>query len=131
MSILIKGVDMPKQTEVQTDKGTLKLWTIRNWKVGQDVQFGAAKIPCDLSFNHDGTIHLSVLGRNYSLTEVSTPHGDLIDKDLLLKEYEPDPEEEQRMKEESLENYILMTKIVDIVTKNINEMPVIIEAEKQ
>nr|WP_316621097.1 hypothetical protein [uncultured Ruminococcus sp.] len=81
MSLLIKGMDMPKQTEVQTDKGTLKLWTIRNWKVGQDVQFGAAKIPCDLSFNHDGTIHLSVLGRKYSLTEVSTPHGRLIDAD--------------------------------------------------
>lgn len=84
MSVLIKGMDMPKQTEVQTDKGTLKLWTIRNWKVGQDVQFGAAKIPCDLSFNHDGTIHLSVLGRKYSLTDVPTPHGDLIDRDHLL-----------------------------------------------
>lgn len=84
MNVLIKGMDMPKQTEVQTDKGTLKLWTIRNWKVGQDEQFGAAKIPCDLSFNHDGTIHLSVLGRNYSLSEIPTPHGDLIDRDHLL-----------------------------------------------
>lgn len=83
MSLLIKGMDMPKQTEVQTDKGTLKLWTIRNWKVGQDVQFGAAKIPCDLSFNHDGTIHLSVLGRKYSLTDVPAPHGRLIDADAL------------------------------------------------
>lgn len=83
MSIQIKGMDMPKQTEVQTDKGTLKLWTIRNWKVGQDVQFGAAKIPCDLSFNHDGTIHLSVLGRKYSLTDVPSPHGRLIDADKL------------------------------------------------
>lgn len=35
------------------------------------------------------------------------------------------------MREESLKNYILMTKIVDIVTKNINEMPTIIEAEEQ
>lgn len=85
MSLMIKGMDMPKQTEVQTDKGTLKLWTIRNWKVGQDVQFGAAKIPCDLSFNHDGTIHLSVLGRKYSLTEVPTPHGRLIDEHKALR----------------------------------------------
>ncbi len=84
MSLLINGMDMPKQTEVQTDKGTLKLWTIRNWKVGQDVQFGAAKIPFDLSFNHDGTIHLSVLGRNYSLSEIPTPHGRLIDADRLI-----------------------------------------------
>lgn len=84
--LIIKGMEMPKQTEVQTDKGTLKLWTIRNWKVGQDVQFGAAKIPCDLSFNHDGTIHLSVLGRKYSLTDVPTPHGDLIDRDRVLYE---------------------------------------------
>lgn len=86
MSILINEMDMPKQTEVQTDKGTLKLWTIRNWKVGQDVQFGAAKIPCDLSFNHDGTIHLSVLGRKYSLTDVPAPHGDLIDRDDVIEE---------------------------------------------
>lgn len=35
MSLLIKGMDMPKQTDAQTDKGMLKLWTIRNWKVGQ------------------------------------------------------------------------------------------------
>lgn len=83
MSLLIKGMYMPKQTEVQTDKGILKLWTIRNWKVGQDLQFGAAKIPCDLSFNHDGTIHLSVLGRKYSLTDVPAPHGRLIDADKL------------------------------------------------
>ena len=75
MSLLIKDMDMPKQTEVQTDKGMLKLWTIRNWKVGQDVQFGAAEIPCDLSFNHDGTIHLSVLGRKYPIVEVPTPHA--------------------------------------------------------
>lgn len=85
MSLLIKGMYMPKQTEVQTDKGILKLWTIRNWKVGQDSQFGAAKIPCDLSFNHDGTIHLSVLGRKYSLTDVLAPHGRLIDADSLIE----------------------------------------------
>ena len=70
MSLLIEGMYMPKQTEVQTDKGILKLWTIRNWKVGQDSQFGTAKIPCDLSFNHDGTIHLSLLGKKYTLTDL-------------------------------------------------------------
>ena len=84
MNLIIKGMEMPKQTEVQTDKGTKKLWTIRNWKVSQDEQFGAAEIPCYLSFNHDGTIHLSVLGRKYSLTDVPTPHGRLIDADRLI-----------------------------------------------
>lgn len=86
MSLLINGMEMPKQMEVQTDKGKLKLWTIRNHKVGQDVEFGAAAIPCDLIFNHDGTIHLSALGRRYTLTDVPTPHGDLIDRDDLLYE---------------------------------------------
>lgn len=83
MSILINGMEMPKQMEVQTDKGKLKLWTIRNHKVGQDIQFGAAAIPCDLNFNHDGTIQLSALGRRYTLTDVPTPHGRLIDADKL------------------------------------------------
>ena len=62
--------------------------------------------------------------------EVPTPHGDLIDKDLLLKEYEPDPEDDQKMKEESLNNYVLMTKIVDLVKESINKMPIVIKAEE-
>lgn len=123
MSLLIKGMDMPKQTEVQTDKGTLKLWTIRNWKVGQDVQFGAAKIPCDLSFNHDGTIHLSVLGRKYSLTEVSTPHGRLIDADRLYETIE----QMEGFGTIDNENDVVLSA-VEVLTA-IDEAPTIIKAE--
>ena len=125
MSLMIKGMDMPKQTEVQTDKGALKLWTIRNWKVGQDVQFGAAKIPCDLSFNHDGTIHLSVLGRKYSLTDVPAPHSRLIDADKLMKVIEEN-------------DYTLSSRLNTIdrgmftigIKQAIDESPTIIEAEE-
>ena len=117
MSILINGMEMPKQTEVQTDKGTLKLWTIRNWKVGQDIEFGAAEIPCDLSFNHDGTIHLSVLGRKYSLTDVPAPHGELIDRDVLLRDH---VHKDDMMA--YCDNFVYETAIED--------MPTIIKAEE-
>ena len=112
MSILINGMEMPKQ--IKEDERVL--WNIRNEKVGQDEQFGAAEIPCSLIFNHDGTIHLSALGRRYTLTDVPTPHGDLIDKDVLLREH---VHEDDMMA--YCDNFVYETAIED--------MPTIIKAE--
>lgn len=125
MSLMIKGMEMPKQTEVQTDKGTLKLWTIRNWEVGQDVQFGAAKIPCDLSFNHDGTIHLSVLGRKYSLTDVPAPHGRLIDADAHIQSLK-----ENQCGERCRKNHDCVNCGIGMYIRIVENEPTILEAEE-
>ena len=114
-SILIKGMDMPKSCADcffrQAAPNSL------------DVYF------CYADKNNRYAVH-DKRPLFCPLVEVPTPHGDLIDKDLLLKVYEPDPEDDQKMKEESLKNYVLMTKIVDLVTESINKMPIVIKVEE-
>lgn len=117
MSILINGMEMPKQ--IKEDERVL--WNIRNETVGQDEQFGAAQIPCDLIFNHDGTIHLSVLGRRYTLTNVPTPHGDLIDRDELASKLIPVKDAQSGIAQTFMEWLIALIK---------EKPPTIIEAEE-
>lgn len=113
MSILINGMEMPKQ--IKEDERDV--WNIRNEKVGIDIQFIEGELPCTLIFKHDGTIHLSALGRRYTLTNVPTPHGDLIDKDVLLREH---VHEDDMMA--YCDNFVYETAIED--------MPTIIKAEE-
>ena len=70
MSLLIKGLDMPK-----LDENEEHLW-VPGWiEVGKD---GKA-IFCTGTHFDPNTIH------SYAVEEVSTPHGRLIDADELLR----------------------------------------------
>lgn len=80
MSLIIQGMKMPKQSKVKTTIGKLKLWTIRNERVNKDEQFGAGGVPCVLWFEHDGTVTIDILGKKYSVVDVPSLHGDLIDR---------------------------------------------------
>lgn len=64
------------------------------------------------------------------LIEIPIPHGDLIDREVLLNEYKADPKEEKAMMNENLAAYLMMDEIVEKVVENIKSIPTIIEAEQ-
>lgn len=122
MSLLIKGMDMPKHAIKNGTDDTLYRSCVI---VHPD---GTAELILDSTFADMFGFEHNL--NRFPLFEIPTPHGDLIDKDVLLKEYESNPEDDQKMKNISLKCYNLMTDIVGIVTENINEMPIIIKAEE-
>ena len=121
-SILIKGMDMPKHAIKNGTDDTLYRSCVI---VHPD---GTAELILDSTFADMFGFEHNL--NRFPLVEIPTPHGDLIDKDVLLKEYESNPEDDQKMKNISLKCYNLMTDIVGMVTENINEMPTIIEAKE-
>lgn len=110
MSLLITGVDMPKNGRItielaSEETGTNIIARITDDKTGKLIE-------------HKGAV------------VIHTPHGDLIDRSELLNQYKPDPEEEHLMKTENPIAYQLMDKIADKVTESINSVKAIIEAEE-
>ncbi|WP_316607813.1 hypothetical protein [uncultured Ruminococcus sp.] len=122
MSILIKGMEMPKHAIKNGTDDTLYRSCVI---VHPD---GTAELILDSTFADMFGFEHNL--NRFPLVEIPSPHGDLIDKDVLLKEYESNPEDDQKMKNINLECYNLMTDIVGMVTENINEMPIIIGAEE-
>ena len=120
MSLYIKGLDMPEQIITQTEKGDLKLWSIRDERYKEDKLFGAAGVPCTLWFNHDGTVVFDLLGVKYSVVEVPTPHGRLIDADDYISDVD---------RVTYVDNYDY-DSIHELVHDRVDAVETIIEAEK-
>lgn len=64
MSVLIKGMDMPKYK-------------------GEHKDFD--RYGCFLTVYKNGEVELHVFENNYTVEEIPTPHGDLIDKEPIKK----------------------------------------------
>ena len=120
--LIIKGMEMPKHAIKNGTDDTLYRSCVI---VHPD---GTAELILDSTFADMFGFEHNL--NRFPLVEIPSPHGDLIDKDVLLKEYESNPEDDQKMKNINLECYNLMTDIVGMVTENINEMPIIIGAEE-
>ena len=104
MSIFIKGIEMPQAGDV---------------------------IVCG---QVDGKLQATIVTRGKQtkwceISEIPTPHGDLIDRSLLLNEWKVHPEEEKAMMKENLRAYLLMDEIANKATENIGCMSAIIKAE--
>lgn len=108
MNLMIKGMEMPECCEV---------CPCYNWI--EDI-CRITESPNDFS---DARIE------DCPLAKIPTPHGDLIDRDVLLNEYKEDLEEEKEMMKKDLRAYLLMYDVVDVVVENIQSIPAVIKAE--
>lgn len=129
MSLMIQGMNMPKQSIVKTDIGKLKLWAIRDERFNRYNQFGAAVVPCDLRFAHDGTITIDILGKKYPVVDVPSHHGDLISRDKLIrtlhKEFCYNKVSDNCLRKGGCLNCMLYA-----IFSYLEEAPVVIEADK-